>query len=239
MKRYSFILTAGIALSLFSASLLFSQNRTETKLKQEERALEQAQMELESLAMPEIEVDLSGLEASMRELEFSLQQLESLQLQEFDFDLPAIPEIAVDIPPLPEIDVHIPWIDFVMPEIDIPEIAFDGRIFEREAWSHWGDSSLSEDEQLKISALRAMKRKQSNEVIPAVEKILRNEESAPLRFEAVNLLRYHLDDARSIELLGQAAKSDVNIDVRKRAVNILGRSADARAVTILEEIANR
>jgi len=244
MKRYSVILTSGIMFILVLASLLFSQTRTETKLKHDERALEQAQIALEALAMPEMEADLRELEASLRELEVSFRELESIQIHEMDFELSAIPEIALEIPRLPELDMPIPWIDFAMPVIDIPvinipEIAFDGRVYECDATFHSDYSNLTEDEQLKIAALRAMKRKQSDEVILAVEKILRTEESPSIRFEAVNLLRYHLDDARSIELLGHAAKSDANIEIRKRAVNILGRSADAQAVKILEEIANR
>ncbi|HEX9975185.1 MAG TPA: HEAT repeat domain-containing protein, partial [bacterium] len=66
------------------------------------------------------------------------------------------------------------------------------------------------------------------------------EESNPaLRYEAVRQLRRFLDDKRVVPILGEVAQYDKNVDVRKRAILLLGKSGDKRAVKILKELAEK
>lgn len=239
MKQRTFIFVLGMALCLAAISYLSAQDQKDKKAKKSKMIIENRHAEIEAIEIPEIELDMSGLEASLEHLELSLSHLEHFHIPDIDFDIPPIPPIHVDIPPIPDINFDIPQIEFDMPEIVIPDLDFDGFEFEYHGESTSMYRDLSDNEQLKISALRSMKRKSADEVLPVVEKILKEEKSEALRYESVNLLKYHLDSEKAIKLLGQVAKSDNNVEVRKRAVRILGRSKDTNAVKILEEIANR
>jgi HEAT repeat protein len=98
---------------------------------------------------------------------------------------------------------------------------------------------LSEQEQLKIAALRSISRQDADKAIPAMEKVIKEESNPALRYEAVRQLRRFLDDKRVVPILGKVAKDDKNVDVRKKAILLLGKSGDKRAVKILEELAER
>lgn len=239
MKQRNFIFVLGIALCLAAISCLSAQDQKDKKLKKSKRITGNHRIELDAIEIPEIEFDMIELKESLDHLEFSLSHLEHIHVPDMHFVMPHIPPVHVAIPPIPDIHVDIPPIDFDMPEIVMPDFDFDGFEFEYHGASASMYRDLSDNEQLKISALRSMKRKPAEEVLPVVEKILRDSESPAVRYEAISLLRYHLDDEKTIELLGKVAKSDKNVDVRKKAVRILGRSRDTRAVKILEEIANR
>ncbi len=239
MKQRTFVFVLGIALCLAAISYLFAQDQKDKKIKKSKIIIENHHAEIEAVEIPEIELDMNGLEASLEHLELSLSHLEHIHIPEMHFVMPHVPPIHVEIPLIPDIHVDIPPIDFDMPEIVMPEFDLDGFEFEYHGASTSMYRDLSDNEQLKISALRSMKRKPAEEVLPVVEKIFRDSKSPAVRYEAINLLRYHLDAEKTIELLGQVAKSDKNVYVRKKAVRILGRSRDTQAVKILEEIANR
>ncbi len=98
---------------------------------------------------------------------------------------------------------------------------------------------LSEDDQLKVTALRSISRQNADKAIPAIEKVIEEESNPALRFEAVRQLRRFLDDERVVPILGKVAKDDKNVDVRKKAIYLLGKSGDKRAVKILEELAEK
>ena len=229
MKQRTLIIVFGIIICLVAISLLSAQDQKEKKLEKARTVLERHHIEMESNEIPELELDLREFEVSLDQLEVSLSHLENIHIPEMNFDIPQIPPIHVEIPPI-EIDI---------PDIDFPDIEFNRFMFEYEGPSSSMYYDLSDEEQLRISALRSMKRQQADEVIPLVEKILKEDQSPALRYEAINLLRYHLDNEKTIALLGQAAKSDKNVNVRKKAVRILGRSKNTKAVQILEEIVKR
>lgn len=213
----------------------FSQERIERKheqkLKQAEEKLKAAEFRLQSIEIPEINIDLSGLEQSMRDLEVSLQHLEHIEI-------PDIPPIHVYIPP-----IHIPEINFDFSEFDFDfDFDFDDGFvyYEDGDWDH-SDlfENLSEGDQLKIAALQSISRQNAKKAIPAIQNVIKNESNPALRYEAVRQLRRFLDDERVVPILGKVAKDDKNIDVRKKAIFLLGKSGDKRALKILEELAER
>ena len=48
-----------------------------------------------------------------------------------------------------------------------------------------------------------------------------------------------VDEDGVLEVLAKVAKSDKNVDVRKKAIYVLGRSEDPKVVKILKDIAER
>ena len=212
-----------IILVLLSTTLLLAQEadkKLERKLQKLEHELQEKEFELESIEIPEIHIDMSGLEAAMHNLEFSLQHLEDIEI--------------------PEIDIHIPEICF---EFDHFDFDFD---FENSAFIHNGDwdhsdlfENLSKDEEKKISAVRSMGRQESEKALPALKKILTEESSPAVRYEAVRQLRRFIDEKGIINILARTAKTDQNVEVRKQAIYVLGKSEDPKAVKILKKIVER
>ncbi|MCB0307467.1 MAG: HEAT repeat domain-containing protein, partial [Calditrichaeota bacterium] len=97
--------------------------------------------------------------------------------------------------------------------------------------------NLTEQEELRLEALRSVVRKGSDrEALAALEKVLKGDDSPALRYEAVRQLEHFTDEEAAIKLLGDAAKNDSHVKVRKKAIQVLGRSGDPRAVEILEEV---
>jgi HEAT repeat protein len=137
--------------------------------------------------------------------------------------IPPIPPIHVEIPPIPPIEIpHFDCEDFV--------IDFDGshsKLFK----------DLSDDEQLKIHALRTLRNQEADRAIPTLAQIIKKESHPALRYEAVRQLGDFIDDERVITMLGKIAKTDSNLEVKKKAIRTLGRSDSQLAIKILEEIA--
>jgi len=218
-------------------NILVAQERIERKIEKKlekiDHDLREKEHLIHSIEIPEIHVDLSRLEQSMKHLEVSLQHLEHIEIPEIEID---IPEICVDIP-----HIHIPEI-----ELDFSEFDFDFDFDDCFIYCHEDDGDrsdlfedLSEDEQLRVSALRSLGRQNTNKAIPAIEKFLKEEANPALRYEAVRQLRNFFDDERVVPILGKVAKTDKNIDVRKKAIRLLGKSNDKRAVKILEQLSER
>ncbi len=206
------------------------ERKRERKLKEAETKLKEHEYRLHSIEIPEIHIDLSSLEQSMQELEVSLQHLEHIE----------IPEIDVEIPPIeiPEIDLAFDHLDF---DYDFDFDFDDGFIYYEDGdWDHSNlFEDLSENDQLKVAALRSISHQNADKTIPAIQKVLDEEINPALRYEAVRHLRKFLDDKRVVPILGKVAKNDKNVDVRKKAIYLLGKSGDKRAVKILEELAER
>ncbi|MEL6821502.1 MAG: HEAT repeat domain-containing protein, partial [Calditrichota bacterium] len=155
----------------------------------------------------------------------------------------------VDIPPLPPIAV-LPDVPFPavapLPDIDVPVIVDINAPTPVEFGIHGHTSSgemkrlfpgISDDEILKIQAMRSLSRQSSQTAVPTLSKIALKGKSAPQRYMAVTLLsRYIKKDRSIVPLLGEIALNDENVNVRKRAVVFLGKSKDSRAITILEDI---
>ncbi|MBN2091185.1 HEAT repeat domain-containing protein, partial [candidate division KSB1 bacterium] len=203
MKTKIFV-TLLIVFAFCFSNVFFAQEidekKLERKLKKLEHHLKDKDFELHSIEIPEIQIDLSGLEQSMKHLEFSLQYLEHIEIPEIDID---IPEIHVDIPEIPEIHVDIP--EICIPEIEFEfdhfnfdldfDYDFDCQEFHHDIWHDNGlFDDLTEKEEIKISAIRSMGKQQAEKAIPALNKILENESSPVLRYEAVRQLRKFVDD---------------------------------------------
>ncbi len=207
------------------------ERKNERKLKKAEEKLKAAECRLHSIEIPEIHIDLSGLEESMQELEVSLKHLEHIEIPDIQ-----IPHIYIPPIHIPEIDLDLSHLDF-----DFDFDFDDGFVYYEDGdWDH-SDlfEDLSEGDQLKIAALRSISRQDADKAIPAMEKVIKEESNPALRYEAVRHLRRFLDDKRVVPLLGKVAKNDKNVDVRKKAILLLGKSGDKRAVKILEELAER
>lgn len=183
--------------------------------------------------LKDYEAMLEGLDGQLGKLDIRLRRLDDLQLKNLEelrdlADLHiVIPDVA--IPPIPPIDIHI------------PDIRIDGMVsgFDWDVESLKLFRDLSDEEQLRLQALRSLARRDADQAIPALEKTLREDASAALRYEAVRQLGGFLEDSRVVPLLGKAAKNDKNLAVRKKAVRLLSKSKDPRAVEILEEIVGK
>ena len=229
--------------SLISTVVLFGQDvyekKLERKLKKIERDLNDKEYQLHSIEIPEIHIDLSGLEESMIHFEHSLSHLEHIEI-------PEIPEIHVDIPEInvPEIDLDFSHFDFDFDFAQNFHFDFDHDFSYGEFYcDDWGGSDLfddlSEDEEIKVSAIRSMGRQDAEKAVPALKKVIAVEFNPAYRYEAVRQLRRFLDEKGVLKVLAETAKNDENVDVRKRAIYVLGKSDSPKAVEILEEIAER
>ncbi len=244
--KFKLITTVIIILSLMTTITLFSQDIDEKKLERKLQKLEQKlkdkEQVLHSIEIPEMHLDLSGLEESMVHLEHSLSHLEHIEIPdihveipEIDIDIPEIPDIHIDIP-----HIHVPRIDIEMDHFDF-DFDFDEGSFIH--FDHWDHSDvfddLSEDEEIKVSAIRSLGKQESDKAVPALKNVLKKESVPAFRYEAVRQLRKFVDKAGVLKTLAKVAKSDKNVDVRKKAIYVLGRSDDPKAVEILKEIAER
>ncbi len=184
----------------------------------------------EDRLLQDLEIQLAGLE-ELEGLEMDLADLEDLNIH--------IPNINID---LPAIDIDLPMLDIDLPslDIDLPEINIDGFNFDFDYQD--GHSrfyrDLSEKEEMRLQALRSMIRRSNDETaaLDALEDVIRNDKSTAMRYEAVRMLRYYLDNDRTLDILGRAAGKDYHIGVRKKALQLLGKSGDPRAVDIIENI---
>jgi len=209
------------------------ERKHEQKLKKAEEKLKEHEHRLHSIEIPEINIDLSGLEQSMQDLEVSLQHLDHIEIPDIQ-----IPHIYIPPIHIPEIDLNFDQFDF---DFDFDFDMDDGFIYYEDGdWDHSHlFEDLSEQEQLKIAALQSISRQDADKAIPALEKVIKEESNPALRYEAVRQLRRFLDDKRVVPILGEVAQYDKNVDVRKRAILLLGKSGDKRAVKILKELAEK
>ena len=226
-----------LVLIFFLTNAIIAQERLERKierkLKRVEDRLREKEHHIHSIEIPEINIDLSGLEQSMQDLEVSLQHLDHIEIPDIQIPHIYIPPIYV-----PEIDVDLSHLDF---DFDFDFDFDDGFVYYEDGdWDH-DDlfEDLNEKDQLKVAAIRSLSHQNADKAIPAIQKVLDEETNPALRYEAVRNLRRFLDDKRVVPILGKVAKNDNNIDVRKKAIYLLGKSGDPRAVKILEELAER
>ncbi len=189
--------------------------KMEVHLEDFEFQMEDWGQHLEALEHLEVVVpepgEISVVLPDMDELSYNLRKLEHLDMN-------------IDIPPIPPIEIHIPEIDFDF-RFDFDD-AGTSRLFRE----------LSDDEEIRLQALRSVARDGANTAIPALEKTLQNDPSPALRYQAVRYLARYLDDERTAPLLGNVIENDKNVEVRKKAIKILGKSEDPRAVEILEDV---
>ena len=242
--------------SIFLTITLFGQDLSEkqlgTKFKKLKPVLQDQVQRLQSIEVPEIQIDLNVLNESMLELQHSLAQLEQIEIPEIDIELPEIPEI--ELPDIPEIDIalpEIPEIEIDLPEIDFPEIDLDFSSFDFEIDVESSEfeldfflltpiiNDLSEDEEIKITAICSLGRQEAERAVPVLIKIIEAETNPALRYEAVRQLRKFSDENAVLETLAKTAQKDGNVEVRKQAIYVLGKSKNPKAAEILSEIAKR
>ena len=235
--KFKLITTVVLVLSLIITVALSGQDidekKLERKLKKLEQRLKDKEHQLHSIEIPEMHLDLSGLEESMVHLEHSLAHLEHIEISEIHIDMP---EIDIDIP-----EIHIPEIDLEFSHFDFDfDYDFDYAEFH---YPHLDQSHLfenmSEDEEIKVSAIRSMGRQEKEKAIPALKRTIAKESNPAYRYEAVRQLRKFVDEKQVLETLAKVAKSDKNVDVRKKAIHVMGKSENPKAVKILKEIAER
>ncbi len=221
-------------------------------LKQYEKALEKAREELE-------DGDARILREYLAELPRAPRAPRAPHALHY-FNLPEaieIPDIHVDIPDIPDINVVVPDIDFphmdgvfafdgdvVVPDVDFPIHfeSFSSHDHPAPVLQFGGSRlmrDLTDDEQLRIQALRSVSRQRASKAIPALKKRALEDESPAVRYSAVKHLARFIDDERIVPILGKVVKNDDHIDVRKLAIRILGKSGNPEAVKILEEIVSR
>jgi HEAT repeat protein len=70
---------------------------------------------------------------------------------------------------------------------------------------------------------------------PALERLLTNDPSDPVREQAVSVLARRKDPG-AIQTVIQAARADKSAKVRRQAVNALARSKDPAAVRFFEDV---
>ncbi|MFQ5631841.1 MAG: HEAT repeat domain-containing protein [bacterium] len=211
---------------------------------------------------PEKETDFREFERSMEHLEHSLRVLEHIEIPELPVlaelpELPELPELHIEIPEIHIPEIEIPEMHFEIPDIEIPEIEIppieipeivipdiemgdfhiEGELAHWNGeWQHSRFRDLSDEEELRVQALRSVAREDDDEAMAMIEKVLQQDESAAVRYQAVRLLRRHLKKDKTIDLLGATARNDKNAEVKKAAIRLLGKSGSPRAVEILQEI---
>jgi len=255
--KFKLITTLILIFSLITTITLIGQDidekKLERKLKKLEKRLKDKEHQLHSIEIPEMHLDLSGLEESMVHLEHSLSHLEHIEIPDIHVD---IPEIDIEIPEIHDIHIDLPHIH--VPEIDLDfshfdfdfdfdhdfDFSFDHDFefgeFHFDNWDH-SDlfDDLSENEEVKVSAIRSMGQQETEKAVPALKRTIAKESNPAYRYEAVRQLRKFVDENGVLETLAKVAKTDKNVDVRKKAIHVLGKSEDPKAVKILKELAER
>jgi len=198
------------------------------------------EFDIPEINIPPIEIDLSGLEFSLRRLEVAMMELEDCHIPELAFELSELPPIeipeinippfAVAIPPMPP----IPPIE--IPPFAIPEFVVDDLAIGCDVAAHKVFHDLSDEEQVRLQALRILACQGADQAITAYQQVQKQKARPAFRYEAIRQLGHFLDDGRVLPLIADAAKTDKNIEVRKKAIALLGKSRDPRSTKILEEI---
>lgn len=196
------------------------------------------EFDIPEINIPPIEVDLSGLEFSLKRLEVAMAALDDRHMPELAFELSELPPIEIpeiNIPPIPPIPpIAIPSI--AIPPITIPDIALGDLAVGCDVAAHQVFHDLSEEEQVRLQALRTLACKGPDQAITAYQQVQKQKARPAFRYEAIRQLGHYLEDGRVLPLIADAAKTDKNIEVRKKAIALLGKSRDPRSTKILEEI---
>lgn len=182
-------------------------------------------------ALENMDVHLGDLDIKLKDID-DIRIYHSDELRELENLHIVIPDINIDIPPIPP----IPQI-----AINIPEFRIDGMDFTLydDFDGHKLFKNLSDEEEIRLQALRSVARQDIDQAIPALEKIAKGDPSPALRYEAVRQLGRFFEDQRVVPILGEVVRNDNSLTVRKKAIQLLGRSKDPRAVEILEEVVGK
>lgn len=198
------------------------------------------------VVVPEYNFEIPDMEAHLRAYEEAMESLD-VQLGDLDVQLGKLSEPYIynleELQQLEDLHIAIPEINIEIPDIEpvvvnIPDINFHGGdisfYFDTQSSKLFKD--LSEEEELRLQALRSVARQDVDKALPALEKTAKEDASPALRYEAVRQLGRFFEDPRVVPILGEVIKNDSSLEVRKKAIQLLGRSKDPRAVEILERI---
>ncbi len=167
-------------------------------------------------ALDQLYDDLDHLDEYQIDLDLNLDELEA-SLDSFQIHIPPVCSLNVPLPPAVRIQTPLINWDWHVPDV-------------------WTDNdSLSDEEQIRLEAIRALGRLDDETTIPMLEKILKEEEHPVIRGKALAILG-RIDDRRVVPILGDLAKNDPDARLRKRAIRYVGQSRDKRALDILKEI---
>jgi hypothetical protein len=195
------------------------------------------EFDIPEINIPPIEIDLSELEFSLKQMEVAMMRLEDCHIPDLVFELSELPPIEIPEINIPPIAVAIPAIPPIeIPPIVIPDIALGDLTVGCDVAAHQVFHDLSEEEQVRLQALRTLACKGADQAITAYQQVQKQKARPAFRYEAIRQLGHFLDDARVLPLIAEAAKTDKNIEVRKKAIALLGKSRDPRSTKILEEI---
>ncbi|MGH1366671.1 MAG: HEAT repeat domain-containing protein [Calditrichia bacterium] len=195
--------------------------------------LEEHMEELHHTHLADLEERMEHMEPFISaEVEEHMAEMhEALEAIDIDIEIPPIPHI----PPLP----HIPSFHGSMTINSDRPFSVGGRFYapasHRELKRLF--PGIEEDEVLKLQAMIALTRQSAQTAVPTLSKIAKKGKTPAQRYQAVALLAHYMKKDESIvPLLGEIAFEDDNINVRKRAVLILGKCGDDRAIPILENL---
>ncbi len=195
-----------------------------------------------------IKLSLSRLNSSLQEIKIALAQLPKIEIPAIEVTLPMIEIGLSDNAPLLSLEgaatfIDLPAITTVampplpqVPPIEIPEIDLEFLSIDCNASAEAIFQYLSDEEKARLDALRSLAAGGVSQAIAAYKETVRMKARPSLRYEAIRQLGNFLHDERVVPLLGEAAKSDKNIEVRKKAIALLGKCDDPRSIKILEDI---
>jgi len=243
MNRSDSIISAALVVAIPFLPLTARDRQDKEPVKEKNKAIkiqsECRDFDLSAIQLPPIEIDFRELESSLRELEVSMHALEGFDLPDLAFhiqDLSNIEIPEISIPPLeieiPPFAVEIP----PMPQIETPEIIVGNLAVDCDVAAHRVFQNLSDEDHVRLQALRTLACQGADQAITAYQQVQKQKASPAMRYEAVRQLGHFLDDERILTLVADAAKTDKNLQVRKKAIALLGKSRDPRSTKILEEI---
>ncbi|MBN2009343.1 HEAT repeat domain-containing protein [candidate division KSB1 bacterium] len=217
----------------------------EREMERAKRDMLDMKYELDDLDYEEIEMAHEEIARKMEKLQPMIDSVVAVELArlpevmddfEFEFYMPEIPAIDVEVPPVPPLPPLAP-----MPHIRIDhDMVFDAGENPWDFHYHIGGvqkfRDLNDDERTRVQAIRCLGKMEADQAIPAITKIMKNDDNPAFRYEAVRQLRYFLERADVVSLLVDTAKNDTNVHVRKMAVDLLGKADSDQARNALHQM---
>lgn len=156
--------------------------------------------------------------------------VEAAELHELNWDLAEFPPLP-DIPPIPMI-APVPAIPPIGPLPPVPAIIHS------EGWWHERSARyrqyLSEDEQVRLNALRALLEQDEKLALPEAQKLLRHENWA-MRAATLELLG-DVEGKEAVGILREALRSETDKRVKRAAIHALSQRDEPEAKEALEEV---
>ncbi|HQU72564.1 MAG TPA: HEAT repeat domain-containing protein [Calditrichia bacterium] len=224
------------------------QGERDAELRRQQAELRREQARIQRKVRREMDFDREELQEEMERVADEMRNMH------FDFDfhgleLPAAPMVDFDMPEIPYVIADIP--EVVLPEFDFPDIPaavapVDPLVFPdfemhfvppMPEIGYFGQSpALTDEEQLRIEAIRSIRKFDAEKAVPALRKIIDEDSSPAVRMSALQTLHRYMDHPETLPILGKVAREDSDLKVRRMAVKMLGSSKDPRAAEFLEAL---